>query len=138
MFVASTRIDSDLLSVSLNVFWMFPSRKTVPKEFTERFPSVPISPGLGFTSTFTADDPSDSRKAPSVPAGTFIASALSVQKEDRGATPGTEVCCKSAVFPHWGSFWVTYLSPKNVPVVPPGPSHLAWPSGLSHNVLATT
>jgi len=51
----------------------------VPKEVSERFPSVPISPGLGFTSTLTTDVPFANTVAPGVPAGTCLASEFSVQ-----------------------------------------------------------
>src|SRR5262245_28128990 len=125
MFVASMRIDIDLLSVRRNVFWMFPSRKIVPKESNVRLPSVPTSPGLGFTSTLTTDDPSANTTAPGVPAGTLIASEFIVQNVVSDEAT-------SDVSKHWGSRWVTYLSPNIVPVFPPGPSHLASPAGISH------
>src|SRR2546427_12056910 len=131
MFVASTRSDNWLRSLIRNDFWMFPSRKNAPKESSVRLPRVPISPGLGFTNTLTTDVPSCNAMAPGVLAGTFMASELSVQ--NAVSDEATVLVSK-----HCGSRWVTYLSPKYVPVVPPGPSHLAWPFGISHNGLATT
>src|SRR5438093_1512197 len=113
MFVASNRNDNWLRSEIRNVFWMFPSRKNVPNESSVRLPRVPIPPGLGFTSTLTTDDPSANGKEPAVLAGTFMASELSVQK------PASEAATV-AVSKHCGSRWVTNLSPKYVPVVPPG------------------
>src|SRR5262245_43437522 len=131
MFVASTRIDSVLPSEIWKDFWMFPSRNQVPNESSVRFPSVPICPGLGLTRTFTTDDPSDNTTAPGVPAGTFMARALSVQN------PASDEATRD-VSAHWGSRCGTNLSPKNVPVLLPAPSHLTCPSGISQRSLATT
>src|SRR5215831_10981237 len=130
MFVASTRSDICLLSVRRNDFWTFPSRKNLPKESSVRLPSVPISPGLGFTSTLTTDVPSGNTMALGVLEETFMASELSVQN-------GKSDAATSVVSEHCGSFWVTYVSPKNVPLFPPGPSHLTLPFGIFHNGLAT-
>src|SRR6185295_973549 len=95
MFVASTRTDSCLDSLSRNDFCTLASRKNCPHESIVRGPSVPNSPGLAFTSAFTADVPSVNTVEPGVPAGTLIAIALRVQNEE-----------KSAVLPTIG-FWET-------------------------------
>jgi len=64
----------------------------MPNESSVRFPSVPISPGLGFTNTFMTDVPSCNTMVPGVLAGTFMASALSVQNavSDEATSAGLE------------------------------------------------
>src|SRR5262245_40673451 len=102
MFVASTRMDICLDSVMRNVFWTLASRKNCPHESSVRGPSVPNSPGLGFTRTFLADDPSCNGTESAEPAGTLTGRGFSVQNPDiDGAT--------RLVSLHWGSVAVTKL-----------------------------
>src|SRR5262245_18399800 len=101
-FCVSIRTCKLLFSVIRNVLLADASNRTVPKLFTTFGPSVPLVPGIGFLSRRRTVELSERVIAPGVFAGTFSASALSVQRWVVTPTACFRLCLLVTTS-HWGS-----------------------------------